>query len=109
MQTIDRQRVETMLDRDGDVVLIEVLPEAAFRKKHLPGAVNVPVGDEDFDDQVAELVPDKGTPIIVYCQDEQCQASPKAAKRLDELGYQKVYDYEAGKDDWEEAGNEMAN
>jgi rhodanese-related sulfurtransferase len=42
--------------------------------------------------------------VIVYCHDEDCDASPKAARRMDALGYQRVYDYEAGKVDWKQAG-----
>lgn len=105
METIGRQQVQRKLYGDPEIVLIETLPEEAFEEFHLPGAVNVPVADEDFDAKVARLVPDKQTPVIVYCQNEDCEASPEAAKRLDELGYEKVYDYEAGKDDWEAAGN----
>ena len=33
-----------------------------------------------------------------------CPASPKAGQRMEELGYQNVFDYEAGKQDWQEAG-----
>jgi hypothetical protein len=40
----------------------------------------------------------------VYCYDTDCDASPKAARRMEDLGYQTVYDYEAGKVDWKEAG-----
>ena len=36
--------------------------------------------------------------------DRACTASPKAAQKMDELGYQQVYDYEAGKMDRKEAG-----
>ncbi len=36
--------------------------------------------------------------------DEDCDASPKAAERMEQLGYERVYDYEGGKVDWQEAG-----
>ena len=41
---------------------------------------------------------------MVYCKNTECPASEKAASRLDELGYRSVFDYEAGKVDWKEAG-----
>ena len=41
---------------------------------------------------------------MVYCYDLKCSASPKAAEKMDELGYRDVFDYEAGKMDWKEAG-----
>jgi rhodanese-related sulfurtransferase len=105
MQTLTRQQVERKLAENRKVALIETLPEENFRKFHLPGAINIPVDDSRFAEKVAETVPDKSTPIIVYCMDADCQASPRAAKRLDELGYEQVFDYEAGKKDWRQAGN----
>jgi hypothetical protein len=43
-----------------------------------------------------------GNPAL-YCADVNCQLSPQAAERLDRLGYTKVFDYKAGKADWQKA------
>jgi rhodanese-related sulfurtransferase len=45
-------------------------------------------------------VPDEDRDVIVYCKDADCDASPKAAKRMEQLGYRNVFDYAAGKEDW---------
>ena len=103
MQSIDRETLKHWLDEKRDVKLIEVLAEDQYRAWHLPGAINVPLG-EDFDARIRETIPDRFTPVVVYCYDRACNASPKAARKMDELGYQKVYDYEAGKVDWKAAG-----
>lgn len=103
MQTIARDDLQTMLDNRSDVSLVEVLSEEKFKKFHLPGAINVPVG-EDFSDRIQQAVPEKDKPVVVYCANTECDASPKAAKQMDELGYKTVYDYEAGKADWKAAG-----
>jgi len=99
MKVIDRDTLQRHLHKDTEFVLIEALPRESFEESHLPGAVNVPLGS-DFDERVAELVPNKGTPVVVYCASAQCKASEKAAARFEELGYCEVYDYEAGKEDW---------
>lgn len=39
----------------------------------------------------------------MYCSNAACQNSPQAARRLVELGYTDVYDYEQGKQDWIDA------
>lgn len=103
MQTIAREELQTMLDNRSDVSLVEVLSEENFNEFHLPGAINVPVGD-DFQEQIQQAVPEKDKPVIVYCANTECDASPRAARQLDELGYETVYDYEAGKADWKAAG-----
>ncbi|MGE0622858.1 MAG: rhodanese-like domain-containing protein [Pseudomonadales bacterium] len=107
MRTITRQETEQKLESDEQVVLIEALPEENFRKFHLPGAVNLPTDDPEFEQKAAKLIPEKSTPVILYCQNTECDASPRAAKRLETLGYQSVFDYEAGKEDWREAGNRL--
>ena len=103
MQTIARDDLQTMLENRSDVSLVEVLSEESFNKFHLPGAINVPIG-EDFAERIQEAVPEKDKPVIVYCANTECDASPKAAKQMDDLGYATVYDYEAGKADWKAAG-----
>jgi len=102
MRTITRQQLNERLAND-DLTLVEVLERKYYRKFHLPGAINVPLG-EDFDRRIQEAVPDKNRPVVVYCSDIECEASPKAARRMEDLGYQQVFDYEAGKMDWKEAG-----
>ena len=71
-------------------------------------ARNVPLGDQ-FESKIQEVVPDKSQPVLVYCLDEECEASTKAAQKLEELGYQDVYDYKAGKMDWRESGLPVAS
>jgi rhodanese-related sulfurtransferase len=99
MQEISRQEVLELMRKNAS--LVEVLPEQNFRKAHLRGD-NVPF-DQAFDDHIQSAVWDKTVPVIVYCADVNCQLSPQAAERLDRLGYTKVFDYKAGKADWQKA------
>ena len=108
MQTIDRNKLKDMMDKQEDFVLVETLPEEAFRKEHLPGAINIPTGADDFEERFEKLVQDKQRPIVVYCANTDCDASPKAAKKLEKMGYENVMDYEAGKADWKEGGLRVA-
>lgn len=102
MHTITREELSERLDED-DLTLVEVLDNKYYQKFHLPGAINVPL-DDGFDDNIFNSVPAKGSLVVVYCADSDCDASVKAGKRLNELGYTQVLDYEAGKADWQEAG-----
>jgi len=102
MQTIQREELNERMANE-QLPVVDVLARKYFRKFHLPGAVNVPF-DEQFDERIEREVPEKDAPVVVYCADEECQASRKAARRMEELGYRQVFDYEAGKMDWKEAG-----
>jgi rhodanese-related sulfurtransferase len=100
--TIAREDLVARIQSGNPPVLLEALPERYFAQKHLPGALHFP------HDQVAELapriVPDRSTPIVVYCASRTCQNSHIAAQRLAQLGYADVAVYAGGKQDWEEAG-----
>ena len=104
MQTITRDQLKQKLYANPNTPLIEALPEDAYNDYHLPGAINIPVNDEQFDEHLNQAVPDKDQEVVVYCMDASCDASPKAGQRMEELGYTHVIDYEAGKKDWKQAG-----
>jgi rhodanese-related sulfurtransferase len=81
--------------------LLEALPERYYAQKHLPGAILFP---HDQVDQLANAaIPDKSTPVVVYCASRSCQNSRIAAQRLIQLGYSDVAVYEGGKQEWEQS------
>ena len=103
MQTIDRDTLRQWQEEKRHFALVEVLAPDKYREFHLPDAINVPIGD-DFETRIQNAIPDRSTPVVVYCYDRKCSASPKAAEKMDELGYRNIFDYEAGKMDWKDAG-----
>ena len=99
---IDRHELRRKLARGAGLVLIDTLPETAYRRSHLPGAINI--RSDDIRAMAPGLIPDKTTPIVVYCASGPCQRSRRAAERLVDMGYSNVSDYHEGKRDWVEAG-----
>ena len=108
MQAIDRNQLQSSMKSNENMVLIEVLDEGEYRDYHLPYSVNVPLNDA-FEANITAAVPDKENPVVVYCKNKDCDASVKAAQRIEELGYANVYDYEGGKEDWKDAGLPIAS
>ncbi len=102
METISREELQTQLQSDPRLVLLEALSEPYWRKGHLPGAHLFP------HDRVRELAavaaPRKSDPIVVYCASATCKNSHEAAETLTELGYANVRVYVDGKADWQAAG-----
>lgn len=91
--------------QDGTAKVINVLAREKYAQQHLPSSINVPEDAPDFAEQVQRQVPDKSTPIIVHCSSMECQASTKAARRLESLGYKEIHDFKAGLQAWDEAGH----
>jgi rhodanese-related sulfurtransferase len=50
--------------------------------------------------RVEELAESKDQMIIVYCANIDCDSSTKAAEKLDEAGFTKVFDYRVGAEGW---------
>ncbi|MFC7101678.1 rhodanese-like domain-containing protein [Nonomuraea rubra] len=91
---IDREAVRDLV-ATRQAQLVEVLPEREYEWAHLPGAVHLPLGRIDGTPPL-----DRARPVIVYCHDWLCDLSPRAAHRLQRLGFGQVYDYGVGKMDW---------
>ena len=85
-------------------LLVNVLDPRYFRKQHIPGSINIPADAADFIEKIEGHVQSRDDVIVVHCADTDCQASPRAARRLDEAGFTRVYDYEAGMKGWIKAG-----
>ena len=62
VRTITREDLKAKMDRDEDLILLEVLGESSYRRGHLPGAIRA-------QDQKAaiEVVPDKSAFVVAYC------------------------------------------
>lgn len=108
MQTINHEELEDMLNQYEDLLLINVLSNEAFREHHVPGSVNIPVEDDDFVSQVESLAESKEQPVVVYCANTECDASPRAASKLVDAGFSNVYDFAGGIEEWEQAKHRVA-
>ena len=102
IQTITRDELKAALDEGRDLILVESLSPQSYEKGHLPGAINIP--RERVRELARQHLPDKDAEIVVYCANTACQSSIQTAQALEALGYTRVKDYEAGKQDWIEAG-----
>ena len=99
---ISRDELKQKLEHPKQFVLLEALAPEAYRRAHLPSALNLP--PDKVRSLASELIPTKDTEAIVYCAGPDCHASETAAKELFEMGYSRVRRYVGGKQDWTDAG-----
>jgi rhodanese-related sulfurtransferase len=69
--------------RDGQVLVLDVRPEAEYAAGHIPGAVNVP--HDQLAARLAELP--GGTDIVAYCRGRYCVFAPDAVRILRARGF----------------------
>ena len=99
--TIDRDGVRAVIDA-GTAIVVEALAAPYYDDAHLPGARNLPHDSDEA--TIATVLPDRDATVVVYCSNLACQNSTILSRRLTQLGYTDVREYEGGKEDWITAG-----
>jgi rhodanese-related sulfurtransferase len=108
MKTITTEALKARLDQERDLTLVNTLDTESFEATKIPGAVNVPLSDSDFASHVEQIAGGKDRPIVVYCANQQCNASKKAAEKLEAAGFTDVSRYTGGAAAWEQEAGAMA-
>jgi rhodanese-related sulfurtransferase/DNA-binding transcriptional ArsR family regulator len=85
--------------RAGLATALDVRPEDEFALGHVPGAINIPLGE--LERRLAELDPDQE--IVAYCRGAYCVLSYEAVARLRTRGF-KARRMEDGLPEWRAAG-----
>lgn len=104
MYKITTEQLQEMKSRKSDFAVINVLPEDRFIMEHIPGSENIPLQAEDFVQRVEERLGSKDKDVVVYCDNEENDVAPTAAKKLEAAGFRKVYNFEGGLKAWKQAG-----
>ena len=73
----------------------------AFIAKHIPGSINIPTENAEM---AESIIPYKDAEIVVYCTNSDCTASPELTRKLEDMGYTNVSDFENGLAGWKSAG-----
>jgi rhodanese-related sulfurtransferase len=81
-------------------ILVDVREESEYAAGHAPGAVHMSKGVIERD--VEAKVPDKGTPLVLYCGGGF--RSALAADNLQKMGYTTVISMDGGWRGWTQAG-----
>ncbi len=102
---IDTAALQDLLDQRDNVVLVDIrTPDeiAQLGGTIDAGLKSINISRGWLELQVAEAIPDKSTPIVVFCGTNQ--RSPLAAHTLQAMGYEEVYNYADGFFVWRDAG-----
>ena len=100
IREIDVERARELLDGAEPPVLVDVRAQNEWNQGHIPGAVLIPVAE--VEERIEEATPDRSRAVILYCASGN--RSARAAKTLEELGYEDVASLEGGFTVWAERG-----
>lgn len=107
METIDIEQVRSALNGQSGTPVVNVLSAEDYQREHIPGSLSVPLESDDFVERVGRQVTDRTHPVIVHCASSQCDASERAARKLEENGFEHVRDFPGGIARWREAGYKL--
>ncbi len=86
-----------MMINEEDAAVVDVREPHEWKGGHIPGAFLVSLGE--LEEKIPKLIADKDRPLIVTCQIGT--RSPAACRKLNHLGYTRVYLLRGGMQAWE--------
>jgi rhodanese-related sulfurtransferase len=99
---IEVNAAKEFVARDENAVILDVRTPIEYEESHIPGAVNVNVQDESFQDRVVAFDPNKI--YIVHCTKNPAGGrSSRALETLKSLGFTHLYSLEGGYVAWKNA------
>jgi rhodanese-related sulfurtransferase/DNA-binding transcriptional ArsR family regulator len=98
LETITRDDLEARL-QSGELVLIDVRPEAEYAAGHLPGAISTPPGQLE---RALDALPDEGD-VVAYCRGPYCVYADDAVRALRARG-RRALRLEEGLPEWHRNG-----
>jgi rhodanese-related sulfurtransferase len=102
VDTIGRQDLLERLAR-GDIVLVDVRPEAEYEAGHIEGAQSIPL--DELERRLAELPPD--AEVVTYCRGPFCAYAHEAVRQLHAAG-RRARRLEEGWPEWRLASSRAA-
>jgi rhodanese-related sulfurtransferase/DNA-binding HxlR family transcriptional regulator len=102
VDTIGRQDLLERLAR-GDIVLVDVRPEAEYEAGHIDGAQSIPL--DELERRLAELPPD--AEVVAYCRGPFCAYAHEAVRQLHAAG-RRARRLEEGWPEWRLASSRAA-
>ena len=99
VKQIDTEQFDKMRT-DKNTVVLDVRTPGEFKLGHVPGAVNMDINDPQFRKKIGNL--DKSKTYLVHCA--RGVRSARATKMMAPIGFENVFDYHGGFDQWKQSG-----
>ena len=96
VELITAEEMESILEQE-DVQIIDVRTPEEYEQMHIVNAQNIDSESPTFDEDIVKL--DRKKPVILYCKGGV--RSAKCAKKMEDAGFEKIYDLEGGLSRWQ--------
>ncbi len=96
---VDAEQAVVVIQTTPHLVIIDSRLAEEHAKGHIPGAISLL--DTDMSEAaLSRIAPDRGTPLLFYCNGERCLRSGNAAANAAAWGYRTIYWFRGGWQEW---------
>ncbi len=99
------REIDSLLKTDPNIPFIDVRSELEFTTSHVYRAMSCDVSSPDFSQRILKL--GVGTPVILY--DTDSSRSLKAAEKMRQLGFKRIYEVCGGIFSWARDGKTLVS
>lgn len=85
------------------VVIVDTRSSLEFETLRITGALNIPVADKGFEDEVKALRARTDKPIVFYCNGRTCMKSYLSVRKASAVNIANTFAYDAGMFEWAES------
>lgn len=100
VELVEAKTFSEKIANNDEIQLIDVRTPQEFEEQHIDKAKNINWNGSDFEQKAAQL--DKSKSLYIYCKSGG--RSAKAAAKLSEMGFTKIYELDGGMMKWNAAG-----
>ena len=101
---VSAEQVVDLVMNNADVVVIDAR-KASDRDEAgwIEGSIGLPNYDTNAE-SLAKHIPSKSTPVLFYCNGVKCGRSVESSKKAVSMGYQNIYWFRGGWEEWKQKG-----
>ena len=98
---VSAEEVIEMILADPKLVVIDSRKKTEYVKGHIEGAINI-LNTELELEGLESVIPDRGTPVLFYCNGVRCLRSSDSITKTVGWGYTNVFWFRGGWKEWTE-------
>lgn len=98
---ISTDKLKTVIENEKGLFLIDARPSRYDDGFRIPGTLSLSF--DASEEEIQEKLPHKNGLIVLYCGTKKCPTSRFLADRLVMMGYDNVYRYSGGLEEWRKA------
>jgi rhodanese-related sulfurtransferase len=97
-----------LINKINDVIIVDTRSEYEFETLRIKDAINIPLGGQNFDEDVLKLRAGTDKPIVFYCNGRTCFKSYEAVAQAQYLKVESTLAFDAGVFEWAKAHPDQA-